>query len=123
MRSGNRRIGEHAAVYTISILQIGGWNALRKLTGKQKAAVLLLSLGDNIAADLIKQLHDDEVEEIFFEIANLGKVTEEMIDQVSQEFYDTYLASGYIDYGDVEHARELLEKALGQKKQARSSGT
>ena len=77
---------------------------------------MLLSLGDNIAADLIKQLHDDEVEEIFFEIANLGKVTEEMIDQVSQEFYDIYLASGYIDYGDVEHARELLEKALGPEK-------
>jgi flagellar motor switch protein FliG len=89
---------------------------LKKLTGKQKAAVLLLSLGDSVAAEIIKHLHEDEVEQIFFEIASLGKVSEEMIEQVSQEFYDISLASGYISYGDVEHARELLEKALGPER-------
>jgi flagellar motor switch protein FliG len=89
---------------------------LKKLTGKQKAAVLLLSLGDNIAAEIIKNLNEEEVEQIFFEIASLGKVSDEMIAQVSQEFYDISLASGYINYGDVEHARELLEKALGPEK-------
>jgi len=76
----------------------------------------LLSLGDSIAAEIIKQLREDEVEQIFFEIASLGKVSEEMIEQVSQEFYDISLASRYISYGDVEHARELLEKALGSEK-------
>jgi flagellar motor switch protein FliG len=89
---------------------------LKKLTGKQKAAVLLLSLGDSIAAEIIKNLREEEVEQIFFEIASLGKVSDEMIAQVSQEFYDISLASGYINYGDVEHARELLEKALGSEK-------
>jgi flagellar motor switch protein FliG len=78
--------------------------------------VLLLSLGDSIAAEIIKNLREDEVEQIFFEIASLGKVSDEMITQVSQEFYDISLASGYISYGDVEHARELLEKALGSEK-------
>lgn len=76
----------------------------------------MLSLGDSIAAEIIKQLREDEVEQIFFEIASLGKVSEEMIEQVSQEFYDISLASRYISYGDVEHARELLEKALGSEK-------
>jgi flagellar motor switch protein FliG len=89
---------------------------VKKLTGKQKAAVLLLSLGDNIATEIIKRLREDEVEQIFFEMASLGKVSDEMIEQVSQEFYDLSLASGYISYGDVEHARELLEKALGPEK-------
>lgn len=89
---------------------------MKKLTGKQKAAVLLLSLGDSIAAEIIKHLREEEVEQIFFEIASLGKVSDEMIAQVSQEFYDISLASGYINYGDVEHARELLEKALGSEK-------
>ena len=76
----------------------------------------MLSLGDSIAAEIIKNLREDEVEQIFFEIASLGKVSDEMITQVSQEFYDISLASGYISYGDVEHARELLEKALGSEK-------
>jgi flagellar motor switch protein FliG len=89
---------------------------LKKLTGKQKAAVLLLSLGDSIAAEIIKNLREDEVEQIFIEIASLGKVTDEMIAQVSLEFYDISLASSYISYGDVERAREMLEKALGSEK-------
>jgi flagellar motor switch protein FliG len=96
--------------------RLGGTRKLKKLTGKQKAAVLLLSLGDSVSTEIIKNLNEDEVEQIVFEIASLGKVSGEVIDQVSQEFYDIFLASGYIGYGDVDHAREMLEKALGAEK-------
>lgn len=78
--------------------------------------MLLLALGDNIASDIIKQLREDEVEQIFFEVANLGKVPEEVVQEVSEEFYEICLVTNYINYGDAEHARELLEKALGADK-------
>ena len=105
-----------AALKVLALRRLGGDGVPKKLSGKQKAAVLLLSLGDSIAAEIIKSLREDEVEQIFFEIASLGKVSDEMITQVSQEFYDISLASGYINYGDIEHARDLLEKALGAEK-------
>lgn len=87
-----------------------------KLTGRQKAAILLLSLGDSVAAELLQQLEEYEVEQIFLEIANLGKVTGEMISLVSQEFKDMCLARNYITHGGVDYARGLLEKALGETK-------
>jgi len=89
---------------------------MKKLTGKQKAAVLLLSMGDNLSTQIIKQMNEEEVEQIFLEIANLGKVSHDLMEQVSQEFYELCLANNYINSGGVDYARALLEKALGVDK-------
>lgn len=86
------------------------------LTGRQKAAVLMLSLGENISSQIIEKLGESEIEQLFLEIANLGKISQDTIKQVSQEFYDMCLVSDYINQGGVTYARELLEKALGLEK-------
>ncbi len=89
---------------------------MRKLTSKQKAAVLLLTLGESHAVEVVKLLDEHELEQIFLEIANLGKVTSEMAHSVTQEFYEMCLANNYINSGGIDYARTLLEKALGPGK-------
>ncbi|MGD0152357.1 MAG: flagellar motor switch protein FliG [Thermacetogeniaceae bacterium] len=86
------------------------------LTGRQKAAVLMLSLGEEISSKIIEKLDENEIEQLFLEIANLGKVSQDTTEQVSQEFYDMCLVSDYINQGGVAYARDLLEKALGPEK-------
>lgn len=88
----------------------------QELTGKQKAAILLLSLGSEISAGIMKNLREDEIEELSLEIANIRRVPAEVRDQVLEEFYQICLAQEYILSGGIDSAREILEKALGSHK-------
>ena len=88
----------------------------QELTGKQKAAILLLSLGSEISAGIMKNLREDEIEELSLEIANIRRVPSEVKDQVLEEFYQICLAQEYILSGGIDSAREILEKALGSHK-------
>ncbi len=86
------------------------------LTGKEKAAILLVSLGPDASAEIFKHLNDEDIEELTLEIANLDKVTSETKDQVLDEFHQMCVAYDYISHGGMEYAKEVLEKALGQNK-------
>lgn len=86
------------------------------LTGKQKAAILLIALGPDVAAQIFKFLREDEIEKLTLEIASQGKVTQEDKDKVLNEFHQMCLAKEYISSGGLEYAKEILEKALGQEK-------
>lgn len=85
----------------------------QSMSGKQKAAVLLITLGQEVAAKIYKRLSNEEVEQLTFEIANLSKVDLEQRESVLQEFRDIALAKEYITTGGIEFARDVLEKALG----------
>jgi len=85
----------------------------RSLTGRQKAAILLVSLGPDLAAQILKRLTDEEIEDITLEIATLEKVPPELREEVIGEFYHLALAQQYISQGGVDYARQLLERALG----------
>ncbi|MDP9728843.1 flagellar motor switch protein FliG [Alicyclobacillus sp. TC] len=85
----------------------------RKISGRQKAAILLISLGHEVAAKIYQQLTPEEVEQLTFEIANLSKVDLEQRESVLKEFRDIAMAKEYITTGGISFAREALEKALG----------
>lgn len=87
-----------------------------EITGKQKTAILLLSLGTEVSAGVLKHLREDEIEDITLEIANLKRVPQELKDQVIEEFHQICLAQEYIMSGGIDTAREILEKALGSHK-------
>jgi len=89
---------------------------MKELTGRQKAAILLISLGPEISAQIFKHLQEEEIEQLTLEIANIRKVPPEKRDEVYQEFYQMCLANEYISQGGIGYARELLEKALGAQK-------
>lgn len=83
------------------------------ITGKQKAAILLLSLGAEVSAQVMKHLREDEIEELSLEIANLNRISNQTKDKVLEEFHEICLAQEYILSGGVENARILLDKAVG----------
>ena len=86
------------------------------LTGKQKSAILLISLGPEKSAKIFSQLHDDEVEELTLEIANMRKISSDDKEKVLEEFYQVCLAQEFISEGGISYAKEVLEKAMGSQK-------
>ena len=86
------------------------------ISGIQKAAVLLISLGPEMSAKIFKHLKEDEIEDLTLEIANTRSVSPQTKDEVLNEFYEICLAQQYIAEGGIGYAKELLEKALGVDK-------
>ena len=87
-----------------------------ELSGREKAAVLLITLGPERSAALFKHLKEEEIEALTLEIANISTVMPETKDRVIDEFYQICLAQHYITEGGISYAKTLLEKALGQSK-------
>ncbi|MFI5309603.1 MAG: flagellar motor switch protein FliG [Gemmatimonadales bacterium] len=88
----------------------------RKLTGRQKAAIVCMALGAEEAAKITQRLSGDEVELISFEIARMGRVEPEVAQSVLIEWIESAVASEALSSGGVDFAREILEKAFGSQK-------
>jgi len=86
------------------------------LSGKEKAAILLIALGPEKSAQIFSNLSDDEIEELTLEIANMRKVSPEEKEDVLEEFYQICLAQEFISEGGINYAKEVLEKAMGSQK-------
>ncbi|MBM7560581.1 flagellar motor switch protein FliG [Fusibacter tunisiensis] len=87
-----------------------------KMTGKTKAAILLIALGPERSAKLFSHMHDDEIEELTLEIANVSRISPEERESVLEEFYQVCLAQEFISEGGINYAKEVLEKAMGSQK-------
>jgi len=86
------------------------------LTGRQKAAIFCINIGAERSAKVLKFMRDDEIEMLTVEIAQAKKVSTNEIDSVLQEFVELATAERYIRTGGIDYARELLERALGEKR-------
>lgn len=86
----------------------------KKLTGKQKAAILLISLGPDSSASVYKHLSEEEIERLTLEISGVKKVDADVKEEVFEEFHNIALAQDYISQGGIGYAKTVLEKALGQ---------
>jgi flagellar motor switch protein FliG len=84
-----------------------------KLPGREKAAVLLVSLGPERAADVFKHLKDEEIEALSLEMAKTRQIPADTSEAVWQELVETVMAEAYVAEGGVEYAREVLERSLG----------
>jgi flagellar motor switch protein FliG len=88
----------------------------KELTGRQKAAIFLVTVGSEVSAEIFKHLREDEIETLTFEIARLDSIDSEERDRVLMEFQELMMAQDFITSGGIDYARELLEKALGSQK-------
>ncbi|MCL2805352.1 MAG: flagellar motor switch protein FliG [Treponema sp.] len=88
----------------------------KEYTGRQKAAIFLVTIGSEISAEIFKFLREDEIETLTFEIARLETIDSEQKDAILQEFQELMLANQFISTGGIDYARELLEKSLGSQK-------
>jgi flagellar motor switch protein FliG len=87
-----------------------------ELNGRQKAAVLLMSMDVDVAAKVFKELDMKEVEQISVEITNMRELSTTIIEQVIEEFYQLMTASSYMVEGGLDYARMILEKTYGSER-------
>lgn len=87
-----------------------------QLTGLQKAAILMISLGTENSAQVIRHLNEAEIEQLTLEMANVRRISPEQRDQVVEEFHQMCVASDYISQGGIDYAKEVLERALGEQR-------
>ncbi|MBD3174647.1 MAG: flagellar motor switch protein FliG [Armatimonadia bacterium] len=88
----------------------------------QKAAVLLVALGRELAADVIQHLNEEEVERVTFEMVHLGVVNSATRQAVLQEFKELLEAQEILSAGGAEYAEEVLAQALGDDRAAEVIG-
>lgn len=84
------------------------------LSGKQKAAILLISLGPDVSAQVYKHLSEEEIEKLTLEIASVRKVDSATKEEIIEQFHQLVIAQDYITQGGIGYAKNILEKALGE---------
>ena len=87
-----------------------------EMTSHQKAAVALVAFGSEVSALVLKGMADQDLENITVEIANLRDVPAEIEEQVIEECHQVFMARQYISQGGVDFAKQILEKAVGDKR-------
>jgi flagellar motor switch protein FliG len=88
------------------------------LTGKQKAAVLLIVLGTTTAAKVFRHLEDAEVEKVIAALADIHAVPSSSQEQVLEEAISGAYKGGTAAAGGISYAKKVLEEALGARKAA-----
>jgi len=82
------------------------------LPGMTKAALLLVSLSQEVAAKILSSLDKDSIEAVSTAIATLNNIAPEDRLSAVEEFYQMIKARQYLDQGGLEYARQLLEQSL-----------
>jgi flagellar motor switch protein FliG len=86
----------------------------RAQNGARKAAILLSFLGDEMAAPVLRNLNDRDLERITQEVANLARVPIETTLQVLEEYHQMMATCEYVSSGGTDVATRLLVKAFGE---------
>lgn len=82
-------------------------------THRQKAAILLLSLGTESASAIFRHMAEEDAEVLSLEVARLGRVEPDVKNQILHEFHELCVAQQYIAEGGIRHAKDVLEAAFG----------
>ncbi|MCR4438157.1 MAG: flagellar motor switch protein FliG [candidate division KSB1 bacterium] len=87
-----------------------------KLTGRQKAAILIVAMGLEASSQVLKEFSEEELEQLTKEIADLGHVPPETVQSVIAEFRDLVVADEYMAVGGLDYAVNLLQNTVGPVK-------
>ena len=88
----------------------------KSLDGKKKAAIILVAMGAEASAQVMKELTEQEVEMVTREIALMENIPADLLSDVKSEFRQMVSAQEYIAIGGLEYAKEVLDNALGNTK-------
>ncbi len=83
------------------------------VSGLRKAAVSIIMLGEDISAEVLKNLDEDEVQLIGREIARIRSISSEQAEAILEELYQMAVAHDYVVKGGIEYARKVLINAFG----------
>lgn len=83
------------------------------LSGRRKVAILMVILGDQVSAEVLRNLNEEEVHHIGREVAHIHNISAEQAEAVLEEFYEMTMAHNYVLVGGVDYARKILVNAFG----------
>jgi flagellar motor switch protein FliG len=81
--------------------------------GIRKAAILMIILGDQVTADILRQLDEEEVQAIGREVARITAISNDQAEGVLEEFYQMSMAHDYVLKGGIDYAKKMLMSAFG----------
>ncbi len=87
-----------------------------RISTREKAAVLLITMGKERAAKIYKYLSEEEIEQLTLAITTMRRVEPETKESVVDEFFQMCIARKYISEGGIDYAREILAKAFGEER-------
>ena len=89
--------------------------ALPSISGAEKAGVLLMTLGEEIAAEVLQHLSPKEVQLVGSTMATMRDISRPMVEYVIDDFFDVLESQTALGIGNDAYIRGMLEKALGDK--------
>lgn len=90
-------------------------NDYKKLSGVQKAAIVMLSVGEESSGKLFSVMQEDEIKEISGTMATLGSISPEVVERIVTEFGENLSSAGLM-LGNLDNTERLLIKALGKER-------
>jgi flagellar motor switch protein FliG len=84
-----------------------------QIPGIRKVAILMVMIGQEASSNILRELDEDEVQNISREIARVHTLAPEEAEGVLEEFYQMSLAHDYVLKGGVDYARKILVDAFG----------
>jgi len=91
-------------------------NTSDEIPGTQRAAILLMSLGEQDAANLLKQLDAKDVQKLGLAMAELKEISREQMTSVLEKFIGIADAKSNMASGSTEYVRRVLTQAVGKQK-------
>jgi len=82
----------------------------------RKAAIFMISIGQQASAAVLKHLSEDEIERLLAEIARVKTYANQEVEAINEEFHQMAMAQQYIATGGFLYAQEILKEALGETK-------
>jgi flagellar motor switch protein FliG len=89
------------------------------IPGLRKAAILMVMIGEEACGSILRELDEEEVQEISREIARVQSLTPEEAEGVLEEFYQMSVAREFVVKGGIEYARKTLTNAFGNEQAQR----
>ncbi len=87
--------------------------AAPSIPGIRKAAILMIILGDQVTADILRQMDEEEVQAIGHEVARITSISNDQAEGVLEEFYQMSMAHDYVLKGGIDYAKKMLMSAFG----------
>lgn len=92
------------------------YKTIEELTNREKAAIVLIAMGKDVTAQVLRHMPEAEIETLSTEIARMANVNPKTELDVLKEYYSMMQASEYINEGGFDFARDVLEASLGKSR-------
>ncbi len=86
--------------------------ATNKYTGAQKAAILLLSFGEDISAEIFKNMTEFEIKRIGSAMSRIGRLEQDIVEEIMMEFYEIHQQNKKFFYGGKKKKKKVIGSAF-----------